>query len=333
MHLSYCDGSIQGKRPYQEDTILNQLLPDGYFFCVLADGMGGQVGGRIASETICEAFSSYFSHKKRIEDPASELYLALMTANELFKEKIAKDNELHGMGSTVIALLIHEQTGRYSFLSVGDSPLYTYRGGGLFRLNANHSRYEDLKRLAAEGYLSPAEVKVHRERHMLTSAVTGEEIVLIDQRDGVLLAGEYLLLASDGVQILDDSVDGVLSDIITNSHGDTEYIINEALSEIINIDYHEQDNSTLIVINFAENGDGIEEEIKPPTLTQHQGGTRRIKNRSPLVPILLFLVIILFILVLALVFVKSENNGPREIIDTSSLNGEIAPFASLSKEP
>jgi serine/threonine protein phosphatase PrpC len=302
--------------------------------------MGGQFGGKIASDAICEAFGNYFSQKKIVENPATELYLALMAANVRMREKIAEDSKLEGMGSTVIALLIHEETGRYSFLSVGDSPLYCYRGGGLFRLNANHSRYEDLKRLVAEGYLSPAEAKVHRERNMLTSAVTGEEIYLIDQKDGVLLAGEYLILASDGLQTLDDSADGQLANIIGNAKGDSELIINESLSEISNINHIDQDNTTIIIINFEEDVEGFgDEEIKPPTLVSLQERTKWVRKKLPLVPILVSIVILLLILVVALFLIISQrtervggNSGSSEreifaqpLSSGSALEGEQQP--------
>ena len=198
----------QGERRYQEDAF-GTLEIDGAgpedppaFLMVLADGMGGEAGGAFASRTVVDTFESRFPSASG--DVGARLRDCLEEATGRLRDRITTDPGLSGMGSTVVAVL-YDGTG-VSWLSVGDSPLWLYADGRLTRLNADHSMVPVLDRLVENGELTPEEARVDGRRNMLRSAVTGASAELVDcaHRSGRLEPGNYLLIASDGLETLTD---------------------------------------------------------------------------------------------------------------------------------
>jgi serine/threonine protein phosphatase PrpC len=104
------------------------------------------------------------------------------------------------MGCTLVAAVVHDAM--LSWASVGDSHLYLVRGGGISKLNADHSYGGFLDRMAALG--QPVEPEPGCARNMLMCALTGEEIMEIDCPDtGTRISsGDWLIASSDGLNTL-----------------------------------------------------------------------------------------------------------------------------------
>ena len=200
----------QGARPYQEDDYDLRLLADEpggeggapALLMVLADGMGGEVGGATASHGVVQAFIHHFPQTRGAI--GARLNECLDAANHGLHAQVAADPRLDGMGCTVVAAVYDGRS--LAWLSVGDSPMWLFTGGRLARLNADHSMAPVLDRLAEIGELSPEEARSDGKRNMLRSAVMGAKVDLVDcaQRSCRLGPGDYLLLASDGLQTLAD---------------------------------------------------------------------------------------------------------------------------------
>lgn len=198
----------QGERRYQEDAFATQEIESDIggeppaLLMVLADGMGGEAGGAIASQTVVDTFLDRFSVSSGAA--GDRLLDSLEETTERLRVRIEADPGLGGMGSTVVAVL-YDGTG-VSWLSVGDSPMWLFVEGHLTRLNADHSMVPVLDRLVENGELSPEQARVDSRRNMLRSAVTGSAPELIDcaHRSGRLEPGSYLLIASDGLETLTD---------------------------------------------------------------------------------------------------------------------------------
>jgi serine/threonine protein phosphatase PrpC/pSer/pThr/pTyr-binding forkhead associated (FHA) protein len=248
--LLFFEDSIQGNRQEQQDDQTNIRLKGGFHLCVLSDGMGGVAGGKTASKIICTAFRKYFSELHTISDPENQLYRALIEANRQIYETTRRNIELTGMGATLIAVLIHEESGRFSFISVGDSPLYQYRNGLLLRINDNHAYYEDLKKKIAQGLLSQEEADADPCRHSVTSVVAGEDIPFVDRKNGLLEPGELLLMASDGLQTLNDGPTGEIADIIAAAGGEPEKAVCGLLQAVKNAGNPDQDNAAVIMLGL-----------------------------------------------------------------------------------
>ena len=220
-------GQHQGSRPYQEDSWTLRTFPDGALLAVVADGMGGHVGGAVASKLVVDTFL------KKVESGGG-LADALQAANEAVKAKAASKADLNGMGSTLIAARLKGD--EVTWISVGDSPLYQVFAGKIDRLNADHSLAPQIDALVARGVISAEEGAAHPGRHTLREAVMGEPLTLIDQGSRRLVPGTTLLLCSDGVETLGHerivaatrlSVSGLINAVIAarNPHQDNVTVI------------------------------------------------------------------------------------------------------------
>ena len=109
------------------------------------------------------------------------------------------------MGCTLLAVVLAEE-GLY-WISVGDSPLWLWRRGRLRRLNQDHAYRSILAAEVSAGEISAADAFRHPARNALVSAVTGDEVELVDlpRQAHPLKPGDQMLLASDGLLTLGEN--------------------------------------------------------------------------------------------------------------------------------
>ncbi|MFV0296312.1 MAG: PP2C family protein-serine/threonine phosphatase [Hyphomicrobiaceae bacterium] len=249
--------SIKGARPYQEDAAViwpdahasDQSPPAGQLgahtlIAVLADGMGGHTGGALASTTACTSFlHGYTTETATVRD---RLRAGLFAANHSIERKVEEKPALSGMGSTLVGTAF--TAAGLEWVSVGDSPLYLFRRGEIALLNEDHSLAPALDEMAATGKITAEQAKSDPRRHMLRSAVTGDELDLVDlsQKPLSLEDGDIILLASDGIHALQHDE---LARIIAAYAGDGPDAIADALIRGVEAirDPH-QDNTTVVVI-------------------------------------------------------------------------------------
>ena len=249
--------ATRGARDYQEDTAAFwpeggesvSLSSDGPTydlggFAVLADGMGGHAGGAVASRMVCENFLSVAAeHSGSVSD---RLITALRAANDAIAIKVTENPLLAGMGSTLVGAAFGPNG--IEWVSVGDSPLFLFRRGEVAVLNEDHSLAPELDRLVAEGRLTELEARRDPRRHMLRSAVTGEEIDLIDisRQPLALEDGDFIILASDGIATLEPSE---LARVIQGYAADgAAAVANAVIRAIEALREPYQDNATVLVV-------------------------------------------------------------------------------------
>jgi PPM family protein phosphatase len=260
----YGHSASQGARRYQEDTaaiwpggpassyvehgqadVLEGL--DGQLLAVLADGMGGHAGGALASRLACDAFIDAFVRG----DGASveRLQAALSSSNAALAEKIQENPHLMGMGSTLVGA--HFSAAGLHWVSVGDSPLYLFRRGELALLNEDHSLAPEIDKLAAAGKLTWDMAKADPRRHFLRSAVTGEDIELIDRSERALslTVGDIVILASDGIHTLD--TDAVVGVITRCAPGGVDDLAKAMVQSVLDAKQPHQDNTTVVVVQVV----------------------------------------------------------------------------------
>jgi len=212
--FDHASRATKGARDYQEDASAFWPPEDGSsgdpdvptanqtrLVAVLADGMGGHTGGALASQMVCESFISAYSglNGSRPE----RLLKALRSANAAIADKVMANPILSGMGSTIVATVFANDG--VEWVSVGDSPLLLFRRGELALLNEDHSLAPELDRMVAAGRMTEEEARADPRRHMLRSAVTGEDLDLVDvsRHPLTLEASDYVILASDGLHTLE----------------------------------------------------------------------------------------------------------------------------------
>lgn len=239
-----------GKRDYQEDTIGFQSSGEGGDaapeLVVVADGMGGHVGGKAASDTAVRTFLDAYAHSDAATTVPERLYAALLAANEALDMAIQKDPELDGMGCTLVAA--SSTVEGWHWISVGDSIVGKVEGGALHRLNEDHSMAGIFEELIAEGRMTREEADTDPRRSALRSALMGKDIEMIDQSHKPVILGESdtLFLASDGLDTLwDHEIIDVLS--VETSHA--QEMAENLISAVLAHDTPAQDNVSVALLS------------------------------------------------------------------------------------
>ncbi|MBO7574592.1 MAG: serine/threonine-protein phosphatase [Bacteroidales bacterium] len=197
-----------GQRTNQEDSIypsFGQKIPNNDLF-ILCDGMGGHDCGEVASQTVCQAMSSYI-----LAHPDTDFESALDAAYDALD---AKDNNAEKkMGTTLTFVKFDE--GQCIVAHIGDSRVYQIRPSEkrVVYVTRDHSLVNDL---IACGELTPEEAKHSNQKNVITRAMQPHQehrtkadvAILTDIR-----AGDYFYMCSDGMLEIseDEDIVNVLS--------------------------------------------------------------------------------------------------------------------------
>ena len=175
-------------RDHNEDSYCAKE-PQGLW--AVADGMGGHEGGEWASAKLVEKLDEIELPKDF--DQARELVAeAIRKANRAIL--VEARNRGKQMGSTIVALLVHEQ--EYAVVWVGDSRAYLLRDGELRQLSRDHSQVQEM---VDRGIMKPEDAINHPMGHILSRAVGVRDEVQVDQVTGDVVPGDVFLLCSDGL--------------------------------------------------------------------------------------------------------------------------------------
>jgi len=166
--------------------------PSGERLWIVADGMGGHVGGATASKICVEALGEVFVDS--LDPPGRRLSRGLATANARIREAAELSPKLAGMGTTAVALALRGNRGWLGW--VGDSRAYRARGGVLEALSHDHSLVAEWVRA---GVLEPAEAETHPRRNELLRALGAAPEVEAELRELEVRPGDRFLLCSDGL--------------------------------------------------------------------------------------------------------------------------------------
>lgn len=232
---------IQGERDYQEDTFSIRVFGDDILL-LLCDGMGGHVGGKQASSLAIEQFT--LGVRQHMHAPVNQrLEAGLASANSAIQACVSQSEELKGMGTTLVAVYVSAET--IHWVSVGDSPLLLVRENQIQRLNADHSLAGVFKKLVEQGQMTAQDAANDPKRHVLLSAVSGDPIKHIDLRESPfdLKSGDYLLLASDGLETL--SAQDIIRLVAGNKK--PQKAVAQLLGAVKTYQKPQQDNATVIV--------------------------------------------------------------------------------------
>jgi len=252
----------QGAREYQQDAMAIKNFGTIGVLAILADGMGGYEGGEIASRIASEKFREFIIEG---EDVGSSLQSALERANRAIGEYKNDHPEVKSMGTTVVACFL---TGKScQWISVGDSPLYLIRNRSrIERINANHSIAGLLDLQVQSGEISREEAQANPQRHMLTSAVSGEEVPTVDlSAEFPVREGDLYILASDGVETLpmERIKDIVLRHVPSVTQENVQNAAEALVDEVIAVGKPGQDNVTVIILGRIEENEPTTRMFSP----------------------------------------------------------------------
>lgn len=162
---------------------------------IVADGMGGHVGGQEASRLSTDVIRQYIAAHTDSEISSAELLRkAVFSANDAVLADQQKHPDRADMGTTVVVLMIRD----YQFwcAHVGDSRLYLLRESGFIQVTQDHTWVAQAMKA---GELSPEQLATHPWRHVLSQCVGREDLKTVDTQLLKTEPGDRLLLCSDGL--------------------------------------------------------------------------------------------------------------------------------------
>ncbi|WP_082767352.1 PP2C family protein-serine/threonine phosphatase [Bosea sp. PAMC 26642] len=204
----------------------------------VADGMGGHENGALASGTLAAAVES-IGPAASAPDLLARLERSVLEANADLLRQSRKRGGV-AMGSTLAALLVHEQ--HFACVWSGDSRIYLVRDGQIIQLSRDHTEVQDL---VDKGVLSPDEALRSPRRHVITRAIGVHDIPELDLDNGELEDGDIFILCSDGLT-------GHVSDaeILAAVDGQAAQAACDALLALT-LDRGANDNVTVIVVRHS----------------------------------------------------------------------------------
>ncbi|MEV5606951.1 Stp1/IreP family PP2C-type Ser/Thr phosphatase [Streptomyces sp. NPDC052225] len=159
----------------------------------IADGMGGQAAGEVASSEVISTIVALDDDVPG-SDILTSLGTAVQRANDQLRMMVEEDPQLEGMGTTLTALLWTGQ--RLGLVHVGDSRAYLLRDGVLTQITQDHTW---VQRLVDEGRITEEEATTHPQRSLLMRALGSGDHVEPDLSIREVRAGDRYLICSDGL--------------------------------------------------------------------------------------------------------------------------------------
>ncbi|MGE0498056.1 MAG: PP2C family serine/threonine-protein phosphatase [Ramlibacter sp.] len=215
-----------------EDSLNCTFLPDGSLLAAVADGVGGNNGGDIASSLAVDSLFALASQASPVP-----LNLAFTLVAKKIKEVGLKDLLTSEMATTLSACHVTE-SGKCTVVHAGDSRIYHLRGTGIQQLTVDQT---EVAALIEAGILSPQQARTYPRRTVLSSALSVKGKLKIFETMVDLLPGDRLLLLTDGVYrlvskktIRDLSVgSGTVNDLVRGLHDAVELNNDDDASAIV----------------------------------------------------------------------------------------------------
>lgn len=175
----------------------------------VADGMGGQASGEVASAIFADTVRELFADSPPGDGNGGADLVAesFRVANERIFNLSVEQPQHRGMGCTAELLLFDGD--RYVLGHVGDSRSYLFRQGALSQVTKDHSLIQEQ---VDSGLITPSEARNHTLKNVILRAIGVEEALAMDLHRGECEAGDLFLLCSDGLTDMVD--DGKIADAL-----------------------------------------------------------------------------------------------------------------------
>ena len=218
---------------------------------IVADGMGGYVGGGVASDLAVTAILKYFrdaaygaaQETDLLHDATPRLTDAIAAGKTAIQQRVAEEPPLSGMGTTVVAAwLCPTPIPTLAIAHVGDSRAYVIREDRLTALTIDHSL---VQQLVAEGHISVEDSLTHPKRNVLVNALGSGYPSIPDVALHPLMPQDIVLLCTDGLTKMLSEAD-ILS-IVLATRNDPEEICRRLIAQTNTAGG--KDNTTVLLIS------------------------------------------------------------------------------------
>lgn len=231
----------------------NFSIDEGLGLFVVADGMGGHASGEIASEMaahiITENYQRAIKGKNKtfvgpyddaLSPASNRLLSSTRIANMAIFEAAQKDDKYHKMGTTLVVLLLQEQTAILAH--VGDSRIYRIRDESIEQLTQDHSLVNQQMKL---GLITEDEARSSKAKNIITRAIGLKRTVAIDVGEQMIQEDDRFVLCSDG--LTDLVKDDEILDIVLNNTGELSEACDRLIEQANQRGGH--DNITVILVH------------------------------------------------------------------------------------
>ena len=185
-------------RSQNQDAYQIVSLDKNTLLCVVCDGMGGAKSGNVASTLAIDVFTQEVK-RSWVSDMDQEaldrmLQGAVKLANFTVFDQASQFEDFNGMGTTLVALLIHGK--KATIVNVGDSRAYLIDGDGIKQVTTDHSL---VQMMVARGELTPERARSYPGKNLITRAIGTESQVTCDVFHRKVEKGACFLLCTDGL--------------------------------------------------------------------------------------------------------------------------------------
>ena len=237
----------------------------GPWLLTVCDGVGGAVRGDLASSTAVQALRKL--DQEPDDDILGQVAGAVHRADDRIAELVEEDPALNGTSTTATVALFDGT--RFGVGHIGDSRAYLYRRGELRQLTHDHTFVQSL---IDEGRITEEQSRTHPHRNLILKALDGIRHEEPDLFEVELVAGDHLLLCSDGVSgVLDDRR---LADIL--STGTPDYAAVELVRA--SLEAGSSDNVTCVVADVLDASTPVVDDDPEPMLV---GAAAELRRRAP----------------------------------------------------
>ena len=203
------------KRSMNQDSYkFSMLEKENIAWAVVCDGMGGMAAGNIASEQTVEVVSKAL--EQNLSPKASSKFIlnllktSVESANATVFDMASKNEELRGMGTTVVAVAVKNNTA--NLVHAGDSRAYLFSSGELSQITTDHSVVQTM---VESGQITQDEAKHHPNKNIITRAVGVAPTIQTDITEITLSSDDIVLLCTDGLTNCVDA--NLLKETIVNT--------------------------------------------------------------------------------------------------------------------
>lgn len=219
-------------RTQNQDNFANYTTKE-YSLFVVADGMGGHKGGKVASKIAVDSIRNFVIENYGLISPKSLLLQAVEFANQEIYQKANQDKDLYNMGTTAEVLLIIDDK---AFIAhIGDSRIYHHFEGKLHQITKDDSYVQELIDTGIKN-INPKEIESYK--NIVTRALGVEKKPEVSLINLEVNKGESFILCSDG---------------LTNMIEDYE------IEEVINLDLDLKESVEILV--YMANSSGGHDNI------------------------------------------------------------------------
>ncbi|KRN31728.1 Stp1/IreP family PP2C-type Ser/Thr phosphatase [Weissella halotolerans] len=214
MKIAYASdrGRVRSTNQDYTGVFINKV---GTQLAIVADGVGGENGGDVASTMAVSHLGNEWQQTGINDLAAAQAWVKdyVSSENETIVQAAKRYKTLQGMATTIVMAVILPD--RVGIANLGDSRAYLIRQQAITQLTEDHNLAEEL---VQHGAITPAQARKHPGRNVITRQLGADTVTDVDWFELPLQAGDYLLMTSDGmVKHLDNRA--ILQSILAGGDG------------------------------------------------------------------------------------------------------------------